>query len=171
MPDTALADFQTVELAMRRCLLGETRLANQIRNHLFLFATGGQFSDRLAAARPNFMIRRSIGSYALWDSEGHSAVVSNLLGFFFVTIVRGNKRDTWNNTKIHPKGGAFRPPQQASSWIFGDWADAVIEFSQTNEKLSGRQREIVDAAVNRNPNAKSRRFIEADRQLLNKEMP
>jgi hypothetical protein len=168
MPEKVLADCHAAEVVMRRNLLGETSLANQIRNHLFLFATGGQFSEKLAKAQPNFMIRRSIGSYALWDGDGHSAIVNNLLGFFFVTIIRGNKKDTWNNTKIDPSGGTFKLGQQATTWIFADFADAILEFSQSNEKLSEKQRGVVAAAVNRNPTAKSNRFREADRQQVRK---
>jgi hypothetical protein len=130
-----------------------------------LFTGGDVASPKLSAAGPNFLIRRSVGGYTLWTDDGFSAVVHNLAGFFCVTPIRGNPKDTWYNTKISPTGGSIKQPQKVYSWIVHDFFEAIIGFSKSREMMSDKQKAVVEELARQNPTAASLRFWEADRNL------
>ncbi len=165
IPSRVLSELREAEATMRRYLLGEVGLASLIRNHVFFLVQGDVVSPELAAAGPNFLIRRSVGGYTLWTNDGYSAIIHNLAGVMCVTLIRGNPQDTWDNTKVSPKGGRIKPPQRVRSWIAHDFFGAIIEFSKTNQRMSNKQLSVVEAAIARNPKANSLRFREADRRL------
>lgn len=162
VPDSVLPMLQASANTMQRYLLGENNFARQIRNHI-VFTGGDVCSPELAAAGPNFMIRRSAGGYTLWTADGFSAVFNNLAGILCVTHIRGNSQDVWRNTKINPAGGRIRQPQNVASWILHDFFEALIVFSKTD--LSKKQQAVIEKSLQKNPNAASLRFREADRRL------
>ena len=163
IPLEVLAELEAAAEIMRRYLMGETSLASQIRNHVYLFSGDDSFNPRLAAVGANFLARRSVGGYTLWR-ENCSAVYHNLAGFWCVTLIRANPRELWQNTKIQPTGGKYRPPQRVSSWVMDAFMDDIVEFSKSRERMSERQRAIVDKPP-KNPTAPSLRFRKADRRL------
>jgi len=112
----------------RRYLLGATCLASQIRNHIFLFSGDDQFNPQFAAVGANFLVRRSVGGYTLWMHDC-SAVYHNLAGIWCATLNRAKPREIWQNTKIQPTGGKFRPPQKVSSWVTDIFLEDIVEFS------------------------------------------
>jgi hypothetical protein len=166
MPPTILKEFHSAAETMRLYLLGDPSLADSICNHLFLFSGEASYSRELAAAGPNFIIRRSAGGYAVWTRSGYSAVFHNLAGVLCVTPIGHNPRDTWENTRIDPKGGRFEPPQKVSSWVAEVFFEDVIEFSKNRTRMSDKQRAIVQDSALRNPEASARRFWEADQRLI-----
>ncbi len=163
IPTQVLPDFEAAADTMRRYLLGNNTLATRIDNHVFLFPSDSSCSPELAAAGPNFLIRRSVGGYTLWG-DGFSAVMHNLAGFWCVTHIRLNPNDTWQNTQIAPAGGQFRPPQIVESWIAHAFFEDIIEFSKKRHNMSDKQREIIERSVQRNPNAASLRFWESNQR-------
>jgi hypothetical protein len=163
MPSKVRAEFSDAAEIMRRFLLGESKLASQIRNHVYLFSGEGSYSRELAMAGPHFLIRRSVGGYAIWTESYHSAVQHNLAGFWCVTLINDNPQDVWQNTKIDPSGGTFRPPQKAKSWIAQAFFEDIIESSKIHDKMSERQRAIANKPP-KNPEAASLRFRQFDRR-------
>lgn len=163
IPDSVLPELRASADTMQRYLLGEDKFARQIRNHAVVFTGGDVCSSELAAAGPNFMLRRSAGGYTLWTADGFSAVFHNLAGILCVTHIRGNPRDVWRNTKIDPAGGKIRQPQNVHSWIVHDFLKTIIEFSKT--RVSDNQQSVIENAMRKNPDAASLRFREADRRL------
>jgi hypothetical protein len=163
IPATIRSDLENAADTMRQNLLGNKGLADRIDNHAFLFPPDGSCSPELNAAGPSFLIRRSVGGYTLWV-DGFSAVMHNLAGFWCVTHIRVNPKDTWKNTKIDPVGGQFRPPQNVVSWIAHAFFEDIVEFSKKRDNISDKQREIIERAAQRNPNAASLRFWEADQR-------
>jgi hypothetical protein len=169
IPARVLPELEHAASTMQRYLLGENNLADLVRNHVILFAGAGDYSPQLAAAGPNFIIRRSVGGYTLWSQGGFSCVIHNLAGFFCATHIRGKPSDIWNNTKISPAGGRITQPQKVKSWIVQAFFEDIIEFSKNREMMSDKQLAIVKQAVPPNPTAPSLRFWESDRRLIHGE--
>jgi hypothetical protein len=164
MPVPVLHELEENATIMQRYLLGENSLANSVRNHAYLFSGEGDCTPELAAAGPHFMIRRSVGGYTIWTEDGFSAVMNNLAGFWCVTLIRENPRDSWRNTIINPIGGRIQPPQKVTSWIAHAFFQDIIEFSKKHEKMSDKQRSVIEKAAKNNLGARSLRFREMDQR-------
>ncbi|MEE9130848.1 MAG: hypothetical protein V3T84_12575 [Phycisphaerales bacterium] len=163
-PRATVAKLAAAAETMRLYLLGGNELARLLRNHAFVFTTAHSGSAELASAGPNVMIRRSVFGYSILHRlYGHSGIIHNLAGFMCFLIVKGNPRDTWNQTKINPTGGEIRPPQRVSSWLMGELLSCIVGSSKKQLAMSEAQQEKVSEAMRKNPSARAFRFRELDK--------
>ena len=166
-PRAAVAELGAAAETMRQYLLGASNLAGLLRNHAAVFTKAHSGCAELAAAGPNVMIRRSAFGYSiLHQLYGHSGIIHNLGGFMCFLIVKGNPRDTWNQTKVNPAGGEIRQPQRVSSWLMGELLSCIVESAQKLVGMSEAQREKVSAAMRKNPSAPALRFQELDNRFV-----
>ncbi len=165
-PRAAVAQLAEAAETMRQYLLGASDLAGTLRNHAVAWAKSHSACAPLAAVGPNVMIRRSVFGYSVLDRlHGYSGVFHNLAGFMCFLIVKGNPRDTWISTKVHPTGGEIKQPQRVSSWLMGELLSCIVESAHKLTGMSENQREKLREAASRGPSAPSIRFRELDRHV------
>ncbi len=166
-PRAAVSELAAAAETMRQYLLGASNLGGLLRNHAVVFTKAHSGCAELAAAGPNVMIRRSVFGYSILHRlHGYSGIIHNLCGFMCFLIVRGNPRDTWNQTKVNPAGGRIRQPQRVSSWLMEELLNCVVESAQKQAAMSEAQREKVGEAMRKNPSAPALRFRELDKRFI-----
>ena len=93
------------------------------------------------------------------------AVFHNHAGCFYVLHVQGNPFDVWEGTKINPKGGTFRLPQRATSWVLSDFAEGIgNSHAGMKVGLSDRDRSRIATDV-QSKTAEMKQLIERDPRL------
>lgn len=152
---------------MQIYLCGATHLGGLLRHHAIIWTGGDRCSAELATVGPNVLIRRSTIGYALIEKQnGFAAVVHNIAGFITILNIKGDPRDTWQNTKIDPVGGQITQPQNVASWIMHDLLEVLIEGQRVvSQGMSERQqRQILDGIAS-NSAAGSLRHAIRDAQM------
>lgn len=166
IPRSMVDHLSRARNTMERYLLGASRLGAQLHNHAFVFTAVHACSEELASLGPNVMMRRSVFGYTVVADKGYAAVMHNLGGFLCFLIIKGNPRDSWQNTKVDPISGILEQPQKVNSWLWAEMIDCLAEAAKTKENLQSQvQRRKTLDAMKKNPTAKSLRFRDWDDKI------